>query len=79
MRGIHARSCGTEYLLVACAIMSDKPRPPWSEIVVEVEAEPSVDRRRLAARIVAILKQAGIPANVILPENGCDSSDDGRS
>jgi glycine cleavage system regulatory protein len=49
------------------------PPRPSSEIVVKVPAE---DRQRIAARIVALLKRAGVSAEVVSPEDDDAGNDE---
>jgi hypothetical protein len=57
--------------------MCDKERPSKPEIIVKVPVEPSADRKRIAASLVALLRRAGIAAEVVVPDDPPDPSDDG--
>jgi hypothetical protein len=61
--------------------MHEKGRTSESEIIVKVPVESAIDRKRVAAMLVALLDRIGIPAKVILPEDDdpSDPSDDGKS
>jgi hypothetical protein len=61
--------------------MHDKERPTKSDIIVKVPVEPTADRKRIAAGIVALLRRIGIPAEVFLPagDDPSDPSDAGPS
>jgi hypothetical protein len=57
--------------------MRDNERASTSEIIVKVPVEPSADRKRIAASLVALLRRAGIAAEVVIPDDPPDPSDDG--
>ncbi len=63
---------GTVAQFVAYRPMPCKKPSPLSKIVIKLPAE---DRERVASRIVALLKRAGVPAEIIRPEDDDDSGD----
>jgi hypothetical protein len=61
--------------------MHDKESPSKSDIIVKVPVEPTADRNRIAAELVALLRRAGIRAEVVCPKDvdPSDPSDDETS
>jgi hypothetical protein len=59
--------------------MPDKMRPQSCEIIVKVPVKSAADRRRIASDVLALLHRAGIPAEVVLPDEADDASGDTSS